>query len=266
MTRPPLALLLTLALAGCPHGSPVAPPRGTTTWDVAVVASSSARVVTSVYAIEARSSGPGVLAFRTLHSEGSWEERGSALVFDSDQPRGSDPWPLSLQHAVSSVPARVRLDETGAPLELVDEAGWREAALEAVEGLNLPPQAAPSAAALVDPQGLVRDLRRSFPGLPPVEASWTRSEVLAGVPAQRVERCAETHDGSTRTWTCTGEVQGTSDRVRLDQTTTTTVLEADAQGLLRYESTYEGFVVLMDPDGHEAVRRAVVGRRLVSRR
>ncbi len=117
-----------------------------------------------------------------------------------------------------------------------------------------------------DPEGLVRDLRRTFPGLPPTDATWTRSETLAGLPSQRAERCTESREKELRTWTCTGTAQGASDRVRLDQVTSSTTIQADGQGLLSYESTYQGFLVLLDPHGREAVRRAVVGRRLVQRR
>lgn len=260
---------LAVVLAGCPaHLPPAGPSRARVgSYRVAALAASAERVVTSLYDLEVSRQGDGVWVIRTTHSEGILEEGDNLLAYDSARPRRSDPWPLTLQHAIAAVPVAVRFDPEGAPVSLVDPAQWRRDALAAVDELGLPAEASPAALPLLDPEGLLRDLRRTFPGTPPPLGAWSREASMAGVEVAVVETCTPTRSGPTTTWDCTGEVEahpGAAARFR--EAHTTTRLVADRFGLLSQESSYEGFLILADPDGRVVVERAVAGRRLVERR
>ncbi|MBT3224196.1 MAG: hypothetical protein HN348_34445, partial [Proteobacteria bacterium] len=121
------------------------PAKMPATYDVAVANATGAKMVTSIYTLQTE---PihchlrGLRAWRiwTTHSEGSWEEPGEALNFNSDTPKGSDPWPLTLQHAISTVPVAIVFAE-GAPTNLIDEPDWRIRINQTLDKLGLPEQA-----------------------------------------------------------------------------------------------------------------------------
>jgi len=260
-----LALVVAMGCAKVPPDT-VLPRNGISLYDVAVVAASGQRTLTAVYLLEAVPDDEGVWTIRTLHTEGTWEEGGEKLSYDSDAPAPEDPWPLSLQHAVASVPALVRFTEDGVPVGLVEEEGWRLASLKAMQALELPSQAMASGEALLDPGGLVRDLQRNFPGMPP-EGVWVRDESIAGLPSQRIESCEATAEGRRRVWRCTGEVEGPkAGPARLHQMETSTQVVMDRRGLVSLEGTYSGTLVMLDESGTNVVDRPVAGRRLVVRR
>ena len=90
----------------------------------------------------------------------------------------------------------------------MDPEGWTESARRALYASSLPVEAIASGHPLLDPDGLVEDLRRTFPGAPP-GATWIRSEQIAGVLGERVEQCGR-QDGPGRRvqWSCIGSVRG----------------------------------------------------------
>lgn len=260
-------LLPVLLLAGCVKAPPEAlPPRGVaSTYQVAVAAASGERAMTALYTLEVVPQRDDVYSVRTVHTEGTWEEGGTRLDYDSSAPQRDDPWPLALQHAVASVPARLQFSEGGSPVGLVEEQGWRMEGLRAMQELELPPEALAAGQQLLDPAGLVRDLQRIFPGTPP-QGVWVRQEQIAGLDAQRIEACERTAAGGERTWTCEGEVEGpTEGPARLHEVDSSTVVVADARGLVSLEGTWVGTLVLLDATGDGVLDRPVAGRRLVVR-
>ena len=160
----PIALLLLLV--GCAKSPPRALPDAAapTVYKVGVVAASGSRTVTGVYTVRAIPRSRTSWSFVTDHGEGTWEEGTASLAWNSASPTRIDPWPLTLQHAISTVPAEVEVDEMGRLTAMRAEDSWARAARAAVESTDVPPQAQASAEALIDPKGVVRDLRRSFPG------------------------------------------------------------------------------------------------------
>jgi hypothetical protein len=264
----PPALPLALVLSACASGPLEALPddRRPSTYRVGVAAASGDRTVTSIYTLRVVPRRDDVWAFTTTDAEGSWEEGAAAITWDSDQPQGSDPWPITLQHAISSIPAPIQMGPRGAPERLVDPETWRSAARQALEDTDLPPAAVASGASLVDPEGVVRDLRRNFPGLPPEEGPWIRDETIAGVSARRVEACRRERSRGRTTWTCQGRVEGpTEGAARLVDATSSTTLVVDRRGLSSLEYSYDGTLVVLAPDGQQALDRAVAGRRKVVR-
>jgi hypothetical protein len=260
-----LAIAVVTACARVPPDTAL-PRSEASLYDVAVAVASGERTVTSVYLLEVVPDGDRVWTVRTVHTEGTWEEGGESFTFDSDEPRPEDPWPLSLQHAVASVPAAVRFTEDGVPVGLVEEEGWRMAGLKAMQALQLPSQAMSAGDALLDPGGLVRDLQRNFPGMPP-EGMWVRDESIVGLPSQRIESCEATTERRRAVWRCEGEVEGPkTGSARLHQVESSSVVVMDGRGLLSLEGTFSGTVVMLDESGTDLVDRPVAGRRLVVRR
>ncbi|MBW1878278.1 MAG: hypothetical protein JRJ84_07955 [Deltaproteobacteria bacterium] len=260
-----LALAAATACARVPPDA-MLPRSGTSLYDVVVAAASGERTVTSVYLLEVVPGAERVWTIRTVHTEGTWEETGGAFAFDSGDPRPEDPWPLLLQHAVASVPAVVQFTDDGVPVGLEEEEGWRMASLKAMQALDLPSQAMASGEALLDPRGLVRDLQRNFPGMPP-EGVWVRDESIAGLPSQRIESCEATTEGRRAVWRCEGEVEGPKvGPARLHLMVSSSVVVMDKHGLVSLEGTYSGTLVMLDESGTDLVDRPVAGRRLVVRR
>jgi hypothetical protein len=262
----PLPLLFVLACG--PHRVATALPDATapTVYRVGVAAASGTRTVTSIYTLRVVPRGDGVYAFTTVDAEGTWEEGQASLAWDSRTPSGRDPWPVTIQHAIATVPAQVRLGDDGMPIALSDEQTWRSAASASVAAAGLPDEAQASAAAMLDADGYLRDLRRDFPGAPSPNGTWAREELLAGLPAQRVETCSRSARAGTVTYDCSGRVEGPTDgNARLVDTTSSTRLVVDRRGVVEMSSSYEGTMVVLAPDGRAALDRAIVGQRKVVR-
>ncbi|MEQ1505584.1 MAG: hypothetical protein ABMB14_25345, partial [Myxococcota bacterium] len=189
---------------------------------------------------------------------------GEPASFDSASPTSADPWPLTLQHLVASVPAVVELVD-GRPTRLADPDGWTEAAKSAVYGSTLPVEALASGAQLVDPEGLVADLARPFPGVPPADGgAWVRADDLAGIPVTRTETCTATGGSS---WSCVGTATPDPEvGARLFEVETRTELSADRRGWLAIESRYTATLVTLAPGGRGVDDRPVSGIRRVERR
>ncbi|MFK7931497.1 MAG: hypothetical protein AB8H79_25180 [Myxococcota bacterium] len=260
--------LIALAVACAPKGPPSAAPdaSGAQRYKVGVVAANGGAVVTSITTFEAEPRGEGVWAFRTAQAEGTWEEGTVAMTWNSANPTAADPWPVTLQHAVATVFAAVRLDERGAPHQLLDQARWKAEARDAMGKTGLPAQASVGAAALLDADGILRDLRRNFPGTPNGAGAWVRPERLAGLPATRLETCTQARAKGVTTWTCSGRVEGPREgSARLVDATSTTQLVIDRKGLVQLDTEYSGTLVFLAPDGKRVIDRPIAGRRQVLR-
>lgn len=251
--------MLLLSLLACAHlPSPAPAP-----YAVAVAEGSSGRMVAAVYHLEVSEAPGDAVTFRTVRSEGSWEEGGEAHAWDSDAPAGSTPWALTLQHAIASVPTPVTLVD-GRPTGLVDADAWRANVAEVLASSDLPIAALRAASGLIEPEGVLADLQRSFPGLP--SPTWTRQGAVAGVGATREETCTRSRSGGRTTWECAGQFTAPpGSPAGLRDVRCTARVVADRRGLVAYESGFDGVLVLLGPDGQPAAERAVAGRRLVER-
>ncbi|MFT7518757.1 MAG: hypothetical protein ACI9MC_000889 [Kiritimatiellia bacterium] len=263
-----LRALPWLLIAACTKVPPAALPSqaGPATYRVGVAVASGNRSVTSVYTLQVAPVGDDTWSFATIHTEGSVETAHSALTYNSARPTSADPWPLTLQHAISTVPAAVRLDDSGRPAELLKADAWRSAGRIAAEKTELPTQAKQSATSLLDTHGYLRDLCRNFPGTPPVDSTWTREEDVAGLPVRRIETCTQIEEGRVTTWTCEGHIEGpTEGGSRLVDAKSTTTLRVDKHGMIDLHTTYEGTLVRMSLDGERVLDSPVAGQRKVVR-
>ena len=267
MTLSNRSWLLFWVLMGCVRTPPatLAPTRAAV-YDVVVAVASADRQVEAVYVLSVDAIASDVAVYATLSSSGLWTEEASAITFDSENPKRSDPWPITLQNAIAAVPATVQLDRAGAPLALLSPEDWKRTAIDEVYGLDLPVEALSSGEALIDPPGVIADLKRNFPGVPQDEV-WERSERIAGVGATRRERCTKTQETGRLVWTCEGDILGPeTGPARLHDTLSSTRIEVDRWGLRLLETTYAGTLVLLGPGGEGVLDRPVAGKRLVRRR
>lgn len=253
------ALLASVALA-----APPALPESAT-YRVGAVLGSADRVLETESTIAVDRLKGRRWTFSITRSSASVEGREN-WMFDSAQPRPTDPWPVTQMAAIGRVPAEVLLDKAGRPSAIGDVDGWRARARAALGELQLPEQADTGGEALLDADGLLEAYQRDFPGRPP-KGTWTRAETVLDVPAERIETCAEEADGDRVTWRCEGTLTGTT---TTDQGTTTiedgrtsTVLVFDGDGLLSAESRWEATIRTVQ-DGAERAR-PVVARRLLVR-
>ena len=84
-----------------------------------------------------------------------------------------------------------------------------------------------------------------------------------GVSAVRNESCSVLHDSALDTWTCTGWVEGEEGPFRLLDATSSTIVIADARGLVSHESAWSGTLMWLDGD---VVRDVPAGGRRLARR
>jgi len=261
-----LPLIVLIGCTGRAKPEILVDPRRDTTWRVGVIAGSGDRTVTDIYTLRALPRPGGSWAFLTDDAEGTWEEGAGALSWSSAEPRPEDPWPIVLQHTISTVPAQIVLDATGRPDHFVDADAWRRAARSAVATLDLPPQASSSVEPLLDPQGLLRDLRRSLPGLPPAEGDWVREEPIAGLVVRRIERCTASRENGRSIYRCAGTLEPVEAvAALLHETRSTTVITLDHRGLVELDTGYDATLVYLDPSGERALDRAIAGQRKVVR-
>ncbi len=258
-----------LCLAACAKGplGALPDPDGPRVYKIGVATAQGDAVATSITTLRVIPRGEAVYAFFTERSEGSWERGAAAMTYDSTTPRGTDPWPITMQHAVATVPAPIRVDpQSGALLSFEQREVWSSAARSAIKAADLPDEALLSAESLVDPDGVLRDLRRNFPGTPVVEGRWEREESIAGLNTRRVETCERQAEKRSVTYTCNGHLEGPREgQARLVDGTSKTVMTLDRDGLVDLDLTYEGTLVLLSPDGKQALDRPVFGRRQVVR-
>lgn len=239
-------------------------PRAETQWAVVSSIATGDRALDAWFELTTARAGRDRWTVRTTHSAGGWEEHGAPVTFDSDAPSPRDPWALTMQHVVATVPAEVEV-AAGRPLALVDAVGWQGDARVALAEAGLPLAAADAGEALVDPVGLLADLQRTFPGAP--TTTWERTDRIAGVSVRRVETCAPPKVGKLTTVECAGraEVDGPSS-ARLFELTTFTTVRWDRRGLRSVESGYNGTLVVVAPGGDTADDRPISGLRRVERR
>lgn len=238
-------------------------------WEVAVLAATGSREIEAHYHLATERLKKDRFRISTERTTGSWIEPGDSASFDSASPTGSDPWPLTLQHLVASVPADLQIED-GRPVALLDEATWRDSARRAIYGSSLPAEALPAGEALVDGSGLVADLARTFPGTPP-EGPWERRERIAGVDAILTEQCEGGEPGppperKTR-WSCAGSARAAEgESAELFEVRTWTEVETDRVGLRSVETGYSGTLVTLSSGGTAADDRPITGFRRVVRR
>jgi hypothetical protein len=261
------ALLLALTHSACATHR-AGPPRRDATYEIAVVAAVGARTVTEHYAVRTAPAAAQAWRVHTAWTDSRVEDVAGPIAFDSRAPTRADPWPLVSQHAVASIPATVHFDARGRPDAILDAEGWAANARVAVRSLDLPEQAVRSGLALVDAEGLLRDLIRVFPGAPrthaAAEAEWSRPLRLAGVELPRVERCEAVVAEGLTTWTCEGPLAlpaGGSTLVHEGESWSTLVL--DRRGLRSFEEGWSG--TLVQRDGGGLRDQPFAGRRLVQR-
>ncbi len=262
MLLPILALL-----AGCPHvDTHTGPPRTSTAdYGVAVAVASGARVVTSLYELQIRHDRADIWTFVTTHSEGSWEENGEAILYNSDTRRDTDPWPVIYQHAISGVPTALLMVD-GSPSGLWDAEQWKVESMKAIASVDLPVASLETGAALIDADGVVRDMKRNFPGTP-TTGLWTRDVSIAAIPAQMLETCSVEDAGKTRIYTCKGTAEGpTQGSARLHDVTTESRMVTDANGLVEFDTQWAGTLVMLAPDQKGVIDRPIAGHRVVRRK
>jgi hypothetical protein len=256
-------------MTGCAKSAALAHPDSRPAiYDVAVASASGDRRISSLYALQMMPDAvdPSIRTVWTIHSEGTWEDGGNAMAFNSEAPRPSDPWPLTLQHTIATVPARISFTGTGAPEQVLDQPKWSQAVHDTVLALNLPEQALSTAGQLTDAQGVIRDLARNFPGTP-LPGIWERDERIAGVDARRQETCVAEVQGARAIWACQGKILGpTEGSARLVDGTSHTQMVVDRRGLVLLEADYLGTLVLVGPNDEHLGDQAIGGRRLVERR
>ena len=252
-------------ISGCLGGVPPASlGRSPQLWEVVVVVASGGRVLSAAYTLQTEPAGERRLSVRTLHTMGSWEEGGELYSFDSEAPAQTDPWALSAQHLISSVPAVIELSRLGRPQVMVEPEAWREGARQLLYRSTLPHEALIASQPLLDPTGLVLDLSRTFPGLPPGEI-WSRQDRIAGVRVERTEDCQ--HTASPPLWSCSGSIQAEEGQsVRLYEVESWTNISYDRRGLLEVESGYSGTRIDRSGPGGEPTDEPIAGRRSVRRR
>jgi hypothetical protein len=205
---------------------------------VGAVMGSAERVLTSETEVTVAHAGGKRWTFAVRRSL-TTVEGGETWRFDSAAPQPSDPWPVSQQHAVESVPVRILLDASGRPSAVADPA-WQETALAALAALPLPASAAASGQALVDAGGVVEGYARDFPGYPPKSGAWVRPERVAGVPAERVETCTTTVDAGTTHIQCVGTLRAPA----LQGGVSRTELTYDRRGLVWMDASWEATVLV----------------------
>jgi len=245
--------------------APVAFPARTVDYDEVVLTASAGSSLESTvrYRIEPGRSDVWVVA--TLRTEGVVYDEGAPVMhYDSDTPKGADAWPLVLQHAIAARPAAVRVDTRGRPVALDDPATWADDALAALAQAPVPP-AALGNDRLVDPDGYIANLARTFPGHPP-RGDWVRDERLAGLRARRTEICQPIGrvEGLPAV-RCEGSCTADDDpRGTLYGATCWTEVRTDREGIVTIESGYSGTLIRTGSDG-QAEDLPVAGQRLVRR-
>ncbi|MEZ4237769.1 MAG: hypothetical protein R3F59_16805 [Myxococcota bacterium] len=256
-------MIALLVVAGCARGGLHSPalPRAPQRWEVDVLSAVGPRTLEAHYALCTERTGRDRWRFRTLRTRGEWLDHSGRATYDSDAPQPADPWPLTLQHAVSAVPADVVVEE-GRPVSLVDADAWRSAAHAAIYAAPVPAEALVVGDQLVDPEGLVDDLARTFPGVPAEAGAWERRERLGGVEAVVREDCAPADDG----WACTGAAEAAPGaEAKLFEVATSAAVAVDRQGLASLTSRYTGTLVTLAPGGHGVADQPISGIRSVRR-
>lgn len=242
-------IVLPLLLACRPPSAAV--PSGGSTWIVVAVSATPDRLVSATTWLRVAQARPAEATVATLRAEGTWETPEGSGSWASDAIDGATPWPLRIQHVVASVPAAFAWSDDGSPTQVIDPDGWREQVVVALAALELPTEALSTVSNVVDPDGLLRDLRRTFPGVPPASGPWVRDEGFGARTLTRSETCARARDGGTVTWRCSGTVDGDG----VSEGAATTSLVVDRRGLVEVESRWEALIAGVGPVG---VRRLVV--------
>lgn len=270
MPSPARHAALIAVLGGCvsAFAAPNARPTAPATYDVAVVALTAERAVTTTFSLAVQKAKKGAITATTTRTEGTIQQGPDEIQFDTARPSAEDPWPLVLQHAVASAPITVRLDDRGSIDGIIDARTWALTAKLQLGEVALPPEALTGADALIDPVGVVADLRRTFPGWPAQAHAIERPERVGNLAATVTETCSEPRkDGRFWTVRCEGTaVAAAGQEALLHDTTTWLELRVDRRGLVEAEQQLAGTVVRLRAQDGLVVEAPLATQRLVRRR
>jgi hypothetical protein len=237
-------LVVILAVAA-PRATP---PPGDGVYEVAAVTGLGTQVVTSRLVLSTRRTGPSTWTVATTTTETSWEDPAGAVRFDSHNRRHADPWPLVAVHEVGALPADVGFDGDGAPERLLDDDAWARRVIATLDALDVPGEPVEGGVSLADPSGFLADLRRSFPGVPAED--WRRRMRVAGVEADRFERCERRREAGLTRYSCDGTLSvPVGAGAILHDAVVTSEVALDRRGLVWLEERWSGTVVRLDAQG-----------------
>ena len=188
-----------------------------------------------------------------------------SIKYDSNAPKNSDPWPASIQFAVSRVPCQFTINEAGTPEDILAIDQWKESAWLSVKELGLPDVAKKSVHAMVEPQSMLRGIVRDFPGTPPKKDMWERTIQIAGLSVAVKQSCQFQRDKQLRIWQCKGTLpQGGTQKGQVLDVNMLTVITADRHGLIEHTFSYDGVLVRASTSGALS-HHAIAGKRKVKR-
>lgn len=259
-------ILFSASLLGCaspqiePLGAKVKPAR----YRVVAISLGESTTIEAEYELEFRPHDANTKLVHTNYSVGAVDQGGQVLHFDSRTRKEEDPWPLLIQHVVASTSLTVTFDELGRPSVVEDKAAWQENAQERLKALSLPAGAHSADSELLQPEAVLRDIHRTFPGVPNDDGTMRRPVTLGGVSGWVDERCQPLPTG--RGWTCEGGAdsleRGAS---RVFGVSSKLLMRYDGSGLSYLESEQVGTLVVYDPTSGELIDQAVGGKRAVER-
>ena len=263
----PVRLTALTFLVGCSHPGfrhPV-PPKTSSVYKVVAVGAVGKRYVDETYTMAFEKSGPSEWTIRTLESSGTIEAAGLASTYDSKAPKSTDPWPATIQFALSSAPARIRFNETFRPEQMVSVKEWKVAAWNNIRQVGLPDSAQKSVEAMLAPEDFVQNLLRDFPGIPHRSGTWDHEVTIAGLTIPTQPTCTRTRGKGVTKWTCQSNIpKAGNDRGKLFDITATTELEVDNKGLLSHTFTYDAVLVRGSSAG-QVSHHPAAGKRRVQR-
>jgi hypothetical protein len=258
--------LHSVALIGC--ASPPVEPLGSRNtverYRVLAISLTEGTTIQSEYELELRPHSKNAMLVRTNYSVGAVDQGGKILRFDSRSRTEEDPWPLLIQHVVASTELAVTFDEHGRPAAVTDASAWQNLVRERLAALSLPAGAHQGDSELLKPEDVLRDIRRTFPGIPLDDSTLRRPVVVGGVNGWVEERCQGLPTG--RGWTCEGGAESLEQgAARVFGVTSRLVMRYDRSGLAYMETEQVGTLVGYDPISGELIDQAVGGKRAVER-
>jgi len=222
--------------------------------------------IRSEYEIELQPLRPDARTVQTNYSAGVIDRGGEEIRFDSRNPSDEDPWPMLIQHVVASTPLRVVFEHSGKPVAVEGIEEWKSLVTTRLGALEFPVNTQDPDSELLDPEAILRDLSRTFPGAPVSEGPFQRPLRVAGVAGSVDEDCRQAATPRGVAWECEGGVESLQHgAVHVFGITTHLAMGYDRSGLYRLEADYVGTVVRMNPSTGELLDEPIGGKRLVER-
>ena len=256
------------AVVGCQKQTPVplATPAKPALYRVIAVSLAGSAAIEAEYGLRIEAGGPMQRRVATTYTKGTVASGDKPVHFDSSVPSSADPWPMLMQHAVSATPGLFKFDSSGSPTELLDADKWLQAALAALQSLELSGRPDFSDSPMLNTDAVVHDLRSIFPGTP-VDGALMRAVTIAGLQVLVTETCTVEETASQSTWTCQGELDSIGgSRARVFDVATSATLVFSRLGMERMESEFVGTSVALNPTTGDLIDQPIAGRRLVERR